>query len=326
MNDKELFQPTASIKNLLNRAVIIAEIRRFFSKKNIIEVDTPSLSNFTVTDVNLSSFKTSFVGPGYSNGLNMYLITSPEYHMKRLLVAGIGAIYQICHSFRNGEIGRYHNPEFNILEWYRPDYNIFQMMNEVNELLQQILNSKKAEILSYQEMFIRYLNIDPLITDINHLRKIVKNQTNLIDIDREDYDYDNLLEILLSTIVESKISSDVPLFIYHFPASQAGLAAINHEDSRLSERFELYYKGLELANGFLELTNSKEYCKRFRLDNYQRIANGLPKQPIDENFILAIEKGLPNCSGVALGIDRLIMLALKATRISEVMAFTVDRC
>ncbi|WWO97910.1 MAG: elongation factor P--(R)-beta-lysine ligase [Candidatus Dasytiphilus stammeri] len=324
MNDKELFQPTASIKNLLNRAVIIAEIRRFFLEKNIIEVDTPSLSNFTVTDVHLSSFKTSLVGPGYSHGLDMYLITSPEYHMKRLLVAGIGAIYQICHSFRNGEIGRYHNPEFNILEWYRPNYNIFQMMNEVNELLQQILNSNKAEILSYQEFFIRYLNIDPLITDINHLREIVKNTTNLIDIEREDYD--NLLEILFSTIVESKNCSEVPLFIYHFPASQAGLAAINHEDPRIAERFELYYKGLELANGFLELTNSKEHRKRFMLDNCKRTANGLQKQTIDENFILAIEKGLPHCSGVALGIDRLIMLALKATRISDVIAFPVDRC
>jgi lysyl-tRNA synthetase class 2 len=188
--------------------------------------------------------------------MNLYLMTSPEYHMKRLLVAGCGPVYQLCRSFRNEEMGRHHNPEFTMLEWYRPHYDMYRLMNEVDDLLQQVLDCSPAESLSYQQAFQRHLEIDPLSADKTQLREVAA-KLDLSNIADTEEDRDTLLQLLFTMGVEPHIGKDKPTFVYHFPASQASLAQISTEDHRVAERFEVYYKGIELANGFHELTDAR---------------------------------------------------------------------
>ncbi|ACY83187.1 elongation factor P--(R)-beta-lysine ligase [Edwardsiella piscicida] len=324
MSDTASWQPSAPVANLLKRASILSTIRRFFSDRGVLEVDTPSMSQATVTDVHLVPFQTHFVGPGVAQGMTLYLMTSPEYHMKRLLAAGSGPIYQLCRSFRNEESGRYHNPEFTMLEWYRPHYDMYRLMNEVDDLLQQVLECESAETLSYQQAFIRHLDVDPLSADKTQLREAAA-KLDLSNVADNEEDRDTLLQLLFAFGVEPHIGKERPAFVYHFPASQASLAQISTEDHRVAERFEVYYRGVELANGFHELTDAAEQRLRFEQDNRKRAAAGLPQQPIDEHLLAALEHGMPDSSGVALGVDRLIMLALSAERLSEVIAFSVDR-
>ena len=324
MSETATWQPSASIPNLLKRAAIMAEIRRFFSDRGVLEVETPCMSQATVTDIHLFPFQTRFVGPGYSQGMDLYLMTSPEYHMKRLLAAGCGPVFQLCRSFRNEEMGRHHNPEFTMLEWYRPCYDMYRLINEVDDLLQQVLECQPAESLSYQQAFLRHLELDPLSADKTQLREAAA-KLDLSNIADTEEDRDTLLQLLFTMGVEPHIGKDRPTFVYHFPASQASLAQISTEDHRVAERFEVYYKGIELANGFHELTDAHEQRLRFEQDNRKRAARGLPQQPIDNNLLAALEAGLPDCSGVALGVDRVVMLALGAESIGEVIAFTVDR-
>ncbi|ATF94453.1 elongation factor P--(R)-beta-lysine ligase [Cedecea neteri] len=324
MSETATWQPSASIPNLLKRAAIMAEIRRFFADRGVLEVETPCMSQATVTDIHLVPFETRFVGPGHSQGINLYLMTSPEYHMKRLLAAGCGPVFQLCRSFRNEEMGRHHNPEFTMLEWYRPHYDMYRLMNEVDDLLQQVLECGAAESLSYQQVFQRHLDIDPLSADKTQLREAAA-KLDLSNIADTEEDRDTLLQLLFAMGVEPHIGKDKPTFVYHFPASQASLAQISTEDHRVAERFEVYFKGIELANGFHELTDAREQQQRFEQDNRKRAALGLPQQPVDMNLLAALEAGMPDSSGVALGVDRLIMLALGAESLSEVLAFTVDR-
>ena len=324
MSETATWQPSAPIPNLLKRAAVMAEIRRFFTDRGVLEVETPCMSQATVTDIHLFPFETRFVGPGHSQGLNLYLMTSPEYHMKRLLAAGCGPVFQLCRSFRNEEMGRHHNPEFTMLEWYRPCYDMYRLINEVDDLLQQVLECQPAESLSYQQAFQRHLEIDPLSADKAQLREVAA-KLDLSNIADTEEDRDTLLQLLFTMGVEPHIGKDRPTFIYHFPATQASLAQISPGDHRVAERFEVYYKGIELANGFHELTDAHEQRLRFEQDNRKRAARGLPQQPIDNNLLAALEAGLPDCSGVALGVDRVVMLALGAESIGEVIAFTVDR-
>ncbi|KNZ89352.1 elongation factor P--(R)-beta-lysine ligase [Morganella morganii] len=324
MSDIAGWQPTAPIANLLKRAKIVNEIRHFFADRGVLEVETPTMSQATVTDVHLRAFETQFTGPGAAQGITLYLMTSPEYHMKRLLAAGSGPIYQMGRSYRNEEAGRYHNPEFTMLEWYRPHYDMYRLINEVDDLLQQTLECESAESLSYQQAFLRYLDIDPLTAEKDKLREVAA-KLDVSNIADTEEDSDIILQLLFMVGVEPHIGLEKPTFIYHFPASQASLAEISSEDHRVAERFEVYYKGVELANGFRELTDATEQRQRFERDNRKRASMGLPEQPIDENLLAALEHGFPECAGVALGIDRLIMLALGAERISDVIAFPVDR-
>lgn len=324
MSDIAGWQPTAPIANLLKRTKIVNEIRHFFADRGVLEVETPTMSQATVTDVHLRAFETRFTGPGAAQGITLYLMTSPEYHMKRLLAAGSGPIYQMGRSYRNEEAGRYHNPEFTMLEWYRPHYDMYRLINEVDDLLQQTLECESAESLSYQQAFLRYLDIDPLTAEKDKLREVAA-KLDVSNIADTEEDRDTILQLLFMVGVEPHIGLEKPTFIYHFPASQASLAEISSEDHRVAERFEVYYKGVELANGFRELTDAAEQRQRFERDNRKRASMGLPEQPIDENLLAALEHGFPECAGVALGIDRLIMLALGAERISDVIAFPVDR-
>ncbi|MEB6337194.1 elongation factor P--(R)-beta-lysine ligase [Serratia rhizosphaerae] len=324
MSEAASWQPSAPIANLLKRAAILAEIRRFFADRGVLEVETPAMSQATVTDVHLVPFQTQFVGPSAADGMTLYMMTSPEYHMKRLLAAGSGPIYQLGRAFRNEEAGRHHNPEFTMLEWYRPHYDMYRLMNEVDDLLQQVLDCDSAETLSYQQAFQRHLEIDPLSADKAQLREAAA-KLDLSNIADTEEDRDTLLQLLFTFGVEPHIGREKPAFVYHFPASQAALAEISTEDHRVAERFEVYFKGIELANGFRELTDSNEQRQRFEQDNRKRAARGLPQQPIDYHLLDALSHGMPECAGVALGVDRLVMLALGVESLSEVIAFPVTR-
>lgn len=314
------WQPTASIEQLRQRAYLINQIRHFFTERNVLEVDTPAMSHATVTDVHLHTFQTEFVGPGYADGSKLYFMTSPEFHMKRLLAAGSGCIYQINKAFRNEENGRHHNPEFTMLEWYRVDFDHHKLMDEMDELLQLVLKCGAAERMTYQQAFIDVLGVCPLEGSMAEL-KAVAAKLGLSDIAEPEQDRDTLLQLLFSIGVEAKIGQTVPAFVYDFPASQAALAKINQQDPRVADRFEVYFKGIELANGFHELDNPGEQLKRFESDNAKRLEMGLKPQPIDYHLIAALESGLPECAGVALGIDRLIMLAIGCDHIDQVTAF-----
>ena len=321
MFEQTQWQPSASIKNLLTRAKLIEEIRRFFTDRGLLEVETPVLSEFGVTDVHLATFSTEFISPFGEQSKTLWLSTSPEYHMKRLLAAGSGPIFQIGKVFRNEEAGNRHNPEFTILEWYRPHFDMYRLINEVDDLLQQILECLPAESMSYQFAFQQYVGLDPLSADLSELAEKAKKH-QLIGAENENRD--TLLQFLFSTVVEPQIGQEAPVVVYHFPASQAALAQISSEDLRVAERFEFYYKGLELANGFHELSDAREQLRRFQQDNLQREKMGLPVRAIDTRLLAALQAGIPNCSGVALGVDRLLMIAMGTESIKDVISFAID--
>lgn len=322
--NKSDWMPTASIEQLQQRAQLLTSIRHFFAQRDVLEVDTPAMSHSTVTDIHLHTFQTEFVGPEYANGSRLHLMTSPEFHMKRLLAAGSGSIYQINKAFRNEENGRYHNPEFTMLEWYRVGFNHHDLMDEMDDLLQMVLKVGAAERMTYQNAFLTVLKVCPLEGSMAELKKVAA-RLGLSDIAEPEEDRDTLLQLLFSIGVEPHIGQQVPVFVYDFPASQAALAKINLQDPRVADRFEVYFKGIELANGFHELDNAKEQLARFEQDNRKRLQMGLEEQPIDYHLIAALESGLPECAGVALGIDRLIMLALGEDHIDKVTAFPFPR-
>ncbi|MBC7001265.1 elongation factor P--(R)-beta-lysine ligase [Photobacterium sp. BZF1] len=317
------WQPTAPINRLRQRAATLATIRDFFAQREVMEVDTPAMSQATVTDIHLHTFQTTFVGPGYADGQQLYLMTSPEFHMKRLLAAGSGPIYQICKSFRNEESGRFHNPEFTMLEWYRPGFDHHALMDEMDDLLQQVLKFGQAERMTYQQAFVDVLGVCPLEGSMADL-KVAAAGLGLADIAEPEQDRDTLLQLLFSVGVEPKIGQQTPAFVFDFPASQAALAKINPKDNRVAERFEVYFKGIELANGFHELSDGDEQLSRFEADNRKRLEMGLEPQPIDMYLVAALRAGFPDCAGVALGVDRLIMLSLGVDHIDQVSAFPIS--
>jgi lysyl-tRNA synthetase class 2 len=322
--NSNLWQPSADIETLKKRGEIIRTIREFFYQRNVMEVETPSLSQASVTDIHLKSFTTEFVGPNYNEGLTLYLQTSPEYAMKRLLAAGSGAIFQICKAFRNEESGKHHNPEFSMLEWYRPGFDHFALMDEIDLLIQSILKCEPASRMTYQSAFENIFNINPLTASLAELKVLCCGQ-GFENIANDEKDKDTLLQLLFSMVVEPKIGQDKPCFIYDFPASQAALAKINTANPLVADRFELYYKNMELANGFNELTDGNEQLKRFEQDNIKRNDMRLVQVKPDHNLINALNHGMPECAGVALGIDRLIMLALQKKHIKQVVSFAIER-
>lgn len=324
---KKNWKPTSSIEDLIKRSKIITNIRLFFSEKNIMEVETPMLSQSTTTDINLIPFKTNYFISNSNNNvrkIKLWLITSPEYHMKRLLAAGSGSIYQICRSFRNQEYGRYHNPEFTMLEWYEISCSMKKFIKKIDSFFQKVLNFKKSDKISYQKIFIKFLKIDPLSTNLSELRQCCKKfkLENLIYLEN---DLNKLIEILFTLKIQPFLGKEKPLFVYHFPVEQALLAAKNIEDNRISERFEIFFKGIELGNGFYELTDYNEQKKRFMKENKEILSMNLPKRKIDDYFLNAINYGLPNCSGIAIGLDRLIMIALNKKSLDQVISFSFDR-
>ena len=320
------WQPSMNWPHAKQRAQVLGQIRAFFLARNVIEVETPILAHATVTDAHLDTFVTHY---NYSQdnhcdeSINLFAQTSPEFAMKRLLASGYGCCYQICKAFRHEEQGRYHNPEFTMLEWYRIDFDHFQLMDEVAALIELILGCDQAERISYQALFIREVDIDPLMTNKEQLLALIAGRGKLSDWLENEDSLDTLLQFVMAELIEPNIGKNAPCFVYNFPASQASLAKISSQDLRVAERFECYFKGIELANGFHELTDAKQQKLRFEQDNEIRAQLGKAKHMIDENFISALEHGLPSCAGVALGIDRLIMLALSASKIDQVITFSI---
>ncbi|GAA0812254.1 elongation factor P--(R)-beta-lysine ligase [Colwellia asteriadis] len=326
------WQTTLSWENAKKRSEILQQIRNFFSERNVTEVETPALSQGTVTDVYLDALSCEYNYDGDSlpdQARCLYLQTSPEFHMKRLLASGYGCIYQIAKAFRHEEMGRHHNPEFTMLEWYRVGFDHFKLMAEVEALLIDILGCAKPVYFSYQAIFEKVVAIDPLNTTQQALLSLLEKKGKLsdwlIEDSQKDDDNDLLLQFIFSEIIEPTIGLTSPCFIYDFPRSQASLAKISTGDSRVAERFECYFKGVELANGFNELTDAKQQQSRFEHDNLKRSTLALDTKPIDKNFIAALEQGFPNCAGVALGVDRLVMLALGAEDIADVLSFPISR-
>jgi lysyl-tRNA synthetase class 2 len=315
--------PSATLAVLRQRAQLIAKIRAFFAGKNVLEVDTPLLSNGTVTDPHVIGIPAIFKNIGSTEEKILYLQTSPEYAMKRLLAAGSGCIYQICKAFRQGEIGRRHNPEFTMLEWYRLGYDHHALMDEMDELLQLVLNTAPAERFSYADLFLQYLHFNPHTVTVENLMACA--QQNNIALTGILPNHNAWLDLLWSHCIEPLIGQEKPVFLYDFPASQASLAKLRPGNPPLASRFEVYFKGVELANGFHELQDAAEQTRRFAADLRLRTEMGLPQLGIDKNFIAALEAGLPECAGVALGIDRLIMLALSQECVADVISFTIER-
>lgn len=323
------WQPTLTWEYAQKRAQILQKIRQFFNERNVIEVETPALSQGTVTDVHLDAITCRYDFLSDSSpeqSTNLYLQTSPEFHMKRLLASGYGCIFQIAKAFRHEEAGRFHNPEFTLLEWYRLGFDHFALMDEVAELLKMILDCKAPTKTTYQQLFIDLLRVDPLIATRGQLISLIKEHDKLSEWLTVEQDNDILLQFIFSEIIEPQIGKTSPCFVYNFPRSQASLAKMSREDTRVAERFECYFQGVELVNGFNELTDSCIQLKRFQEDNIKREKLYHSIKPIDKHFIEALSQGLPQCSGVALGIDRLVMLALKAKHIEQVISFPIDRC
>ena len=320
--------PTLTWEDAQHRAKLISRVRRFFENKSVIEVETPLLCHSTVTDVHLDPFETSFnysTNTSFNNKQTMFLQTSPEFCMKRLLASGYQSIFQICKAFRNEGQGRYHNPEFTMLEWYQIGYTQHQLMNEVSELLSDILKCTVSDFITYQNVFIKFTGIDPLKTSKVELLEYIKINGKMSEWLLSENNIDTLLQFILSEFIEDNIGKTTPCFIYNFPVSQASLAKVSEYDSNTAQRFECYYKGVELVNGFCELTDPVEQMDRFNADNELRERLKLDKRSIDTKFINALESGIPDCSGVAMGIDRLLMLSLGKNDIEDVITFCVDR-
>ena len=315
----ETWRPTATVAQLRARSKIITQIRTFFAERDVLEVDTPLLCRVTATDPHLHS-----VSVPLNNGTLGYLQTSPEFPMKRLLASGFGSIYSLGKAFRGDESGRYHNLEFTILEWYRLSFDHHRLMDEMDALLQLVLGTAAATRVSYRDIFLDKLSIDPFNTTVIELKRAAENAgLNAHDLSN---DLDTWLQLLMSHLIEPQLGTVNPHFIYNFPPSQAALAKIRHDGTHLvGERFEVYYRGVELANGYHELTDAAEQRSRIEADNKQRNAMHLPELPIDEHLLSALAQGMPECAGVALGVDRLVMLALNAKHINEVIAFPFER-
>ncbi|AHE67819.1 EF-P lysine aminoacylase GenX [Legionella oakridgensis ATCC 33761 = DSM 21215] len=307
------WRPSATIETLRRRAAILGHIRSFFNARGYLEVDTPVMAQFGVTDVYLTNIEAQFRGKSY------YLQTSPEYHMKRLLAAGSGPIFQLARVFRDDELGRWHNPEFTLLEWYQLDIDHIALMDEVDVLLQTILACGPMRRQTYQHLFSEVCGFDPLTAELSELKQALRRFELQNVLTAEESDRDQYLFLLMSHVVEPKLANEaVPVAVYHFPPSQAALAQIKHG---VAERFEVYFRGVELANGFHELTDAAIQGARFENDRVTRRQQGFAERAPDEYFLQALNHGLPSCSGVALGIDRLLALALEQSSLASVMAF-----
>ena len=314
--------PTASVATLRRRAAALHTTREFFRARAVLEVETPILVNAPVSDVNIGSVKAEMSG---QTGAPLFLHTSPEYAMKRLLAAGSGDIYQLCHVFRGAERGRQHNPEFTMIEWYRLGFSLEQLMHEVADLVRAVLGRDlPVELIGYRDAVRRHAGFDPLDADVGELQRAAQ-ALGLDAHHARAAGRDELLDLIVGAQVGPALGASTLTFMHRYPASQAALARLDPADPRLALRFELYHQGIELANGYHELSNAAEQRMRFAADQQARQARGLPVASLDQHLLAALDAGLPDCAGVALGFDRLLMLALNAASIEDVLAFPTER-
>lgn len=316
------WQPTATPRLLEARARLNRSIRAFFEARGVLEVETPLLAHAIGTDPNLHPVIAEYQADPRARAETLYLQTSPEFAMKRLLAAGSGPIYQLCKAVRNGEQGARHNPEFTMLEWYRPGFTLAQLMDEVEALVTAALGAVAFTRLTYRELFEQQLGIDPHAASLPALQALVRKY---VELHAEESQRDTLLDLLYSQVIEPRLQQAT--FIHDYPASMAALARV-HTDAqgaRVAQRFELVIGGMELANGYDELVDAAEQRARFARDNALRRTRGQPEYPVDQRLLAALEHGVPACAGVALGVDRLLMLQTGAASISDVLAFPHSR-
>jgi lysyl-tRNA synthetase class 2 len=328
MQNQVAWEPTASREALELRARLLDRIRRFFTAAGVLEVDTPVLSGASASDPSLRSFHTGWHGPGRVSDPRLYLHTSPESAMKRLLAAGSGSIYQICKVFRDGESGRRHNPEFTLLEWYRIGFDHHALMREVEALLRDILEGiaplESVNHRTYRELFREVAGIDPVSATLSELREGLRTRGIAAPVGLPEHDRDGWLDVVMTHVIEPALEPGL-VFIRDYPASQAALARLLPGEPPLAARFEAYLNGVELANGYLELTDASEQRVRFEQDNRRRVQQGGKPVVMDRRLLAALEAGLPDCAGVALGVDRLLMVAGGYSSLDDVIAFPVSR-
>jgi len=320
------WHPTATLEALRQRAELLTRLRQYFAGQGVLEVETPLLSAAGTPDPHIPSFTTM---PGPNGEALRYLNTSPEFAMKRLLAAGAGSIFQVCKAFRRGEQGRHHNPEFTLLEWYRPGFDHLRLMDEVDVLVRQLAEGfrplGRSERLSYRACFQRYLEIDPFTVDMSVLKSCARTQGIGEVAGLSDSDKDAWLDLLMGHCIQPHLGKEGPVFVYDYPVSQAALARIRPGEPPVAERFELFVDGIELANGFHELQDAHEQRSRFEADLVRRQVKKLEPVALDERLLMALESGLPVCAGVAVGLDRLQLMLTGRAHIQDTLAFSYER-
>ena len=323
----DVWKPTCSIELLRLRAKVLENIRQFFSARAVLEVETPVLGNSCGTDPALDFFSTDYCSPPQKRTL--FLQTSPEFSMKRLLAAGSGSIYQICKAFRNGESGRFHNPEFTLLEWYRVGFSLPELMDEIAELMAVLFEGhirlNPSQRFSYQELFQLHTGLNPLVFSYqdyctyaldNHLSEAVSIC---------GHDHVLWLDFIFSHEIQPKLGENALCMVYGYPACQSSLARINSHDSQITDRVEIFINGIELGNGYYELAEAEEQERRFAQEIALRQQRKRPVPVKDLRLIAALSAGLPDCSGMAIGLDRLLMLLAKRSTIDDVVSFPIQR-
>ena len=320
------WRPSTSLQAIQFRADLLARLRQYFAQQGVLEVETPLITSGTIPDPHIPSFSLDL----HHSGINSkrYLNTSPEFAMKRLLAAGSGSIYQVCKAFRQGEQGKLHNPEFTLLEWYRVEFDHHQLMDDVAALIAQLSKGHREfepeERLTYRAVFQRYLGLDPF-GDIQDIIACARDQGIGPVPGLSDTDRDGWLDLIMGQCIHPRLGENRMTFVYDYPASQAALARVREEKPPVAERFELFINGVELANGFHELQDAVEQRERFVQELMRRKVAGLATVSLDEHFLKALEAGLPDCSGVALGLDRLQLVLMGANSLDEVIAFPFNR-
>ena len=314
------WQPGASLATLRQRAKLLSTVRKFFADRDILEIETPLLSSVTATDVHLTSLTTKLTNLIESK--TYFLQTSPEFAMKRLLANDVGPIFQICKAFRGDSLTSLHNPEFSILEWYRPGFEMEKLMDEVADLIDATIGVSKITRLSYLEIFKGKLGVNPHVCSLEELAELANSK---IDINSCDLSFSDYLDLVMTTLIEPELPEYC--FVFDYPKSQAALSDVESDadGNVIAKRFELYCRGMEIANGYLELTDPVEQRRRSETDNANRSDKGLPQLPIDENLIAALDAGMPKTSGVALGLDRLLMVIDEINDIDKALAFSIKR-
>ncbi len=324
------WRPAAGIDVLKSRAQLLQALRAFFAARSVLEVETPLLGHAACTDAQIDSFCCAL--PGATG--EYYLHASPELAMKRLLAAGSGSIYQVCKVFRAEEQGRWHNPEFTMLEWYRVGFDYHALAAETAELITTLLDPWRrldpVAHFSYRELFVHYLELDPMNAGLQEIKRLVTAAGIDFDLDNcssHELAVDTGLQLLQTHVIEPRLERNRLIRVYDFPPRQAALARLRHDKAggMVAERFEYYLDGVELANGYQELTDPMEQQHRFEQEAARRHSLSKPELPVDERFLQAIGRGLPECAGVAVGLDRLLALALGCNSLEEVLAFPFDR-
>jgi len=320
------WRPGADLEVLRARAKMLADIRRYFAQAGVLEVETPLACSTGGTDPALQPLIARYKGPVFPNGADLYLQTSPEFAMKRLLAAGTGPIYQVCKAFRDGEAGRLHNPEFSILEWYRPGFDLSRLIDEVADVVRLALDvpALPVERRGYGELFQAAFGLEVHAVSGEDLRALALRQ-NILGAEGMELDRDGWLDLLLSHFIQPELGKDGLCFVTDYPASQAALARLN-TDGRTAARFELFLHGVELANGFHELVDVEEQAARFEAENCVRRSRGLSAVKIDRRLLGALQHGVPDCAGVAVGLDRVLMRRLGITDIDSALSFSLQRC